>query len=95
MTSRQDCVIDDDDIVDVVLHDEIKYRAYELYALQVSDAEDYARKDELQSELLWVAYAVAKLQQHSNGERRDGRAVRAAQVYLRALSSFIGQTRLD
>ena len=37
-------------------------------------------------------FAVAQLQKNSNGsEMRDSKAVRAARVYLRALSSFIGQ----
>jgi hypothetical protein len=38
-----------------------------------------------------VAYAAAQLQKYANGEVGDTRAVRAARVYLRALSSFIGE----
>ena len=81
----------DDDLMDIVLHDEIKCRAYELYELQADDIERNGTRTELQFELPRVAYAAAQIQMHSNGERPDNKAVRAARVYLRALTSFIHQ----
>ena len=75
--------------MDVALHDQIKWRAYELYERQ-GDVYGHDMKNELQSELLNVIYAAAQLQKCSDGEM-DSRAVRAARVYLRALTSFIGQ----
>ncbi len=82
--------INADDIMDVTLHDEIKWRAYELYELP-DTADDYDLNNELHNELPRLAYAAAQLQKYFNGESGDTRAVRAARVYLRALSSFIGQ----
>jgi hypothetical protein len=38
-----------------------------------------------------VAYAAAQLQKRSNGDTEDTRAVRAARVYLRALTSIISE----
>lgn len=90
MTPKRDPAINADDLIDVELHDEIKWRAYELYERQYDDAEGLDLSDELQSELLRVAYAAAQLQRHSSGDAEDNKAVRAARVYLRALSSFIG-----
>jgi len=85
----------DDIIVDVALHDEIKSRAYQLYERQGHDANDNdvknQIKNELQFELHRVAYAAAQLQKCSDGGVGDSKAVRAARVYLRALTSFIGQ----
>lgn len=85
--------IDVDDIIEVALHHEIKIRAYELYERRhdTSDGDDL--KDELRAELPRVAYAAAQLQKHSKGE--DTRAVRAARIYLRALSFFIGEREMD
>ena len=83
--------IEVDDIVDVALHHEIKFRAYELYERHHDTADGHDVKDMLQAELHRVAYAAAQLQKYSNGEVVDTRAVRAARVYLRALSSFIGE----
>ena len=91
MISKTDNVISVDDVMDVILHDEIKLRAYQLYERQGNDTTDLNQGSELKSELLLVAYAVAQLQKNVNGEVRDTKAVRAARVYLRALSSFIGQ----
>ena len=91
MSPKNDSVISVDDVMDVVLHDEIKLRAYQLYERQRDDSEDLNRSNELKSELLLVAYAAAQLQKDSHGEVRDTKAVRAARVYLRALSAFIGQ----
>jgi hypothetical protein len=80
------------DVMDTALHDEIKRRAYELYERQGDDMKCQDRRNELQSELLRVVYAAAQIQMHSNGELHDNKACRAARVYLRALSSFIGQS---
>jgi hypothetical protein len=85
--------IDVDDIIDVALHHEIKFRAYELYERRHDTADGHDLKDELQAELPRVAYAAAQLQNHSKGE--DTRKVRAARIYLRALSSFIGERDMD
>ena len=87
--------IDVDDIIDVALHHEIKFRAYELYERRYDTADGHELKEELQAELLRVAYAVAQLQKHPNGKAGDDRAVRAARVYLRALSSYIGERGMD
>jgi hypothetical protein len=80
--------IEVDDIINVALHHEIKFRAYELYERRHDTVDAQDLKDELQAELPRVAYAAAQLQKHS-GE--DTRTVRAARIYLRALSSFIGE----
>ena len=42
-----------------------------------------------------MAYSAAQLQKYSNGEVGDTRAVRAARVYLSALSYFIGKRNMD
>ena len=84
-----------DDIVDVALHHEIKRRAYELYERRHVTADGLDLEDELQAELARVAYAAAQLQKHSKGEVGDTRAVRAARVYLRALSSFVVERDMD
>ena len=47
-------------------------------------------KDTLQGELQYVAYAAAALQKYAAGEQGETMVVRAAQVYLRALTSLIG-----
>lgn len=91
MTPKKDVAINAYDTIDITLHDEIKWRAYELYQRQDDNAEDRDLKAELQFELLRVAYAAAQVQKYSCGEITDSKAVRAARVYLRALSSFIGQ----
>jgi hypothetical protein len=91
MTTKTETAKNVDDAMDVVLHDEIKWRAYQLYEGQGDNAEDRDLRNELKSELLRVAYAAAQLQKYCNGEVGDTKAVRAARVYLRALSSFIGQ----
>ena len=90
MAPKRDAEINADNITDVALHDEIKWRAYELYERQGND-DSHDLENELHSELMRVAYAAAQLQKYSNGEVGDSKAVRAARVYLRALSSFIGQ----
>jgi hypothetical protein len=91
MIPKRDAAINADDIIDAALHDEIKCRAYQLYELQGDNTDHLDRKTELQFELLRVAYAAAQLQKYCDGEIVDSKAVRAARVYLRALSSFIGQ----
>ena len=83
--------INADHILDVALHHEIKCRAYELYEWRHDTVDGHDLKDKLQAELPRVAYAAAQLQKYANGEVGDTRAVRAARVYLRALSSFIGE----
>ena len=42
-----------------------------------------------------MAYAVSQIQKNSNGESGDTRAIRAARVYLSALSYFIGKQNTD
>lgn len=92
---RGQASITSDDIIDVALHDEIKFRAYELYERRHDAADGHDLKDKLQAELPRVAYAAHQLQKHSKGEVGDTRAVRAARIYLRALSSFIGERDMD
>lgn len=87
--------IEADDVIDVALHHEIKFRAYELWERRNDTADGHDLKDKLQAELPRVAYAAALLQKYSNGEVRDTRAVRAARVYLRALSVFIATRDMD
>ena len=76
-------------MLDAALHNEIKCRAYELYQRQRDDSDGRDLKDKLQAELNRVAYAVAQIQKHSKSEAEDTRTIRAARVYLGALSSFI------
>ncbi|MBZ5679149.1 MAG: hypothetical protein LAO24_03470 [Acidobacteriia bacterium] len=84
-----------DHILDVALHHEIKCRAYELYELRRDTVDGHDLKDRLQAELPRVVYAAAELQKYVKGEVGETRAVRAARVYLRALSSFIGERDWD
>jgi len=79
------------DLGDAALHDEIKRRAYELYERQHDDVERQDIRNEMQSEFPRVVYAAAQIQM-SKHDLGDGRAVRAARVYLRALASFIAQS---
>jgi hypothetical protein len=87
--------INAEDIIDVALHHEIKCRAYELYERRHDTTDGHDLKDKLQAELPRVAYAAAQLQKYSNGEVGDTRAVRAARVYMCALSSIIGERDMD
>lgn len=80
-----------DDSIDVELHYEIKCRAYELY----EGRHDAVDSHDLKAELRRVAYAVSQIQKNSNGESGDTRAIRAARVYLSALSYFIGKQNTD
>jgi hypothetical protein len=84
-----------DDIIDVALHDEIKFRAYELYERRHNAADGHDSREELRAELLRVAYAAAQLQKYSDGKAGDTRTVRAARVYMRALISFIGERDME
>ncbi|MBZ5722393.1 MAG: hypothetical protein LAO03_18635 [Acidobacteriia bacterium] len=90
MTPETHASINADHITDLALHDEIKCRAYELYE-QRNTGDGHVPRDGLQTELSRVAYAAAQLAKYAKGEVGDTRAVRAARVYLRALSSFIGK----
>ena len=85
MTPKSNSSTNADDIIDIALHHEIKWRAYELY----EQRHDAADGPNLTDELPRVAYAVAQIQKNSDGQPADNRAVRAARVYLCALSSFI------
>jgi hypothetical protein len=78
-----------DDTIDVELHYEIKCRAYELFEGRHNGAD----ANDLRDELRRVAYAAAQLQKYSHGEVGDTRGVRAARVYLHALSSLISEQR--
>jgi hypothetical protein len=89
MTPENPASINAEDIIEVALHHEIKFRAYELYERQHDTIDGHALKDKLQAELPRVVYAAAQLQKYADGEVGDTRAVRAARVYLRALTSFI------
>jgi hypothetical protein len=91
MTPNRDPASNLDDAIDVALHDQIKCRAYELYERQGDEAETHDKKAELRFELLRVAYSAAQVQKYSDGEVGDSKAVRAARVYLRALTSYIAQ----
>jgi hypothetical protein len=88
MTSEAPVAIDARHITDWVLHDEIKCRAYELYR-QRHAVNGHDPNGTLQGELPLVVYAAAQLERYAKGEVADTRTVRAARVYLRALSSFI------
>ena len=73
---------------DFAIHDEIKCRAYKFY--EQRDAGDgHQLEDELQTELPRVLYAAAHLEKYIKGELGDIKSVRAARVYLRALSAYI------
>jgi hypothetical protein len=90
MTPESPRIINDE-IIDIAFHDEIKCRAYELYERR----HDAADSHNLKYELPRVAYAVAQIQKNSNGEAWDTRAVRAARVYLHALTSMISERDMD
>jgi predicted RNase H-related nuclease YkuK (DUF458 family) len=85
--------IQSDHTTDIALHDEIKRRAYELYE-QRDTADGHDLRDRLLAELPRVLYAAAELEKHAK-DKVGGRSVRAAQVYLHALSSFIGERHWD
>ena len=89
MTSEAHVSINACHITDASLHDEIKCRAYELYE-QSHTVDGHDPNDMLQDELPRVIYAAAQLERYDKGEVGDTQAVRAARIYLRALSSFLG-----
>jgi Protein of unknown function (DUF2934) len=80
-----------DHSTDVALHDEIKCRAYELYERR-SPVDGHHLEDGLQAELPRALYAAVELQKYANGEVGEIKSVRAARVYLRALSACIGKS---
>ncbi len=84
--------IEADHSTDVALHDEIKLRAYELYE-QRGLVEGHDAEDGLQAELPRALYAAAELGKYAKGEVGDTKAVRAARVYLSALSACIEERR--
>lgn len=88
MASEHRISINACDITDAALHDEIKCRAYRLYE-ERHTVDGHDPKDMLQAELPRVVYALAQLERYAKGEVGDIPSVRAAQVYMRALSSFI------
>jgi hypothetical protein len=90
MTSEHHVSINASDITDVALHDEIKCHAYRLYE-ERHNVDGHAPKDMLQAELPRVVYALAQLERYARGEVGDIPSVRAAQVYMRALSCFIAE----
>jgi len=79
-----------DPFTGLALHDEIKCRAYELCE-QRRSIDGHHREDGLRAELPRVLYATAELKKYANGEVGDIKSVRAARVYLRALSAYIGE----
>ena len=88
MTSATSVSIHAAHIPDNTLHEQIKFRAYDLYTKnRPIDGQDL--KDTLRGELLYVAFAAAALQKYAAGEIGETMIVRAAQVYLRALTSLI------
>lgn len=88
MTPEAHASIAADHSADVALHDEIKLRAYELYQ-QRCPADGSHLENGLQAELPRALYALAELEKYAHGEVGDIKSVRAAQVYLRALSACI------
>ena len=90
MTPEIPTPVNVDEMIDIAFHHEIKCRAYELY-----ERRHCADGHDLKCELPRVAYAVAQIQKNANGEAADNRAVRAARVYLRALSFFISEHHMD
>lgn len=91
MTPETHVSIEADHSTDVALYDEIKLRAYELYEQQGPDEHHLA--DGLQAEMPRALYAAAELGKYAKGEVGDIKSVRAARVYLRALSTCIGERR--
>lgn len=73
---------------DAALHDDIKRRAYKLYE-QRGAVQGHLGPDGLHCELARALYAAAQLGKYIDGEVGDIKSVRAARVYLRALSSYV------
>jgi hypothetical protein len=73
---------------DAAIHDEIKHRAYKLYEQRGAvEGHDVG----LQTELPRALYAAAELEKCTNGRVGEIKSVRAARVYLRALSAYIAE----
>jgi DUF2934 family protein len=79
-----------DHFTDAAIHDEIKHRAYKLYE-QRGGVEGHDAEVGLQAELPRALYAAAELEKYTNGEVGEINSVRAARVYLRALSAYIAE----
>jgi len=90
MTAETHLLIGAHHSTDLALHDEIKRRAYELYK-QRGSTDGHTLEDGLHAELHRALYATAELEKCANGDAGDTRSVRAARVYLKALSSFISE----
>jgi hypothetical protein len=87
MSSQAPVSINTNPFADETLHEQIKFRAYNLYMKRRPiDCQDL--KDTLQGELEYVAFAAAALQKYAEGEVGETMVVRAAQVYLRTLTSL-------
>jgi hypothetical protein len=87
--------IDADDIIDVALHHEIKFRAYELYERRHDTADGHELKEEFTGRTAPCCLRGSPASKVLQWRGRDTRAVRAARIYLRALSSFIGERDMD
>lgn len=74
----------------LTIQEEITCRAYELYELRRS-VDGHHLEDGLRTELPRALCAAAELEKYVNGEVGDTKSVRAARVYLRALSACIGE----
>jgi len=83
--------MDSELMIDTSLLHDLKYRAYNLY----ERLHESGTNCDLEAELGYVACAASVIQNCSNGNGSDGKGVRAARVYLRALSSFIGGRQAD
>jgi hypothetical protein len=79
-----------DHFADVAIHDEIKHRAYRLYE-QRGAVGGHPLEDGLQAELPCALYAASELEKYTKGEIGEIKSVRAARVYLRALSAYISE----
>jgi len=82
----------EDRSIDGALHEEIKQRAFELYGPRVP-VDALHLETSLRAELPRALYAAAELQKYPTAEANDIRSVRAARVYLRALSTCIRERR--
>lgn len=80
-----------ENLIDIDLHHQLKYRAYNLYDRLQAAAVD----GDLKTELGYVAYAAAVIQKYSNGKESDCKAVRAARVYLQALSTVLKEREMN
>ncbi len=88
MTPETQVSLGVDRSTDVAIHDELNCRAYQLYERH-DPLDGHGLEDTLRAELPRVVYAAAELARFAKGEVGDTRTVRAARVYLCALSSFL------